>query len=298
MKTKIPSDVVGSPSARAAASCRKKPYCVAPADVRARVFWVTTPRTKYWRLDELLPVSGASAERWAGPTSRSDTEPCTWETRRTGCTETVVAQVPVCGIPSAFEAPICTAYVPCGVAASITRVAVAEAPTEGAGTTLVTVTPAVAGLTDDSVRDVTTPSASLAVRPAVVAAPSRAVIGEGHVTTTGALPPATLCAPRPPNVSWAKPSHSSAGSNVSAPFGSPAWTVSLRRSVLSAVLVSPLPHSVPGSTPIWPTTSRTVDPLRSTIASSPLNHDVPEVWSATPRISGPALVARARTRPG
>ncbi len=153
-----------------------------------------------------------------------------------------------------------------------------------------TVTPAVAGLTDDSVRDVTTPSASLAVRPAVVAAPSRAVIGEGHVTTTGALPPATLCAPRPPNVSWAKPSHSSAGSNVSAPFGSPAWTVSLRRSVLSAVLVSPLPHSVPGSTPIWPTTSRTVEPLRSTIASSPLNHDVPEVWSATPRISGPALV--------
>ena len=35
------------------------------------------------------------------------------------------------------------------------------------------------------------------------------------------------------------------------------------------VLVRPVPHSVPGSKPIWPKTSMTVAPLRSTIASSP-----------------------------
>ena len=52
---------------------------------------------------------------------------------------------------------------------------------------------------------------------------------------------------------------------------SPATIVGLRRSVLSAVLVTPVPHSVPGSTPIWPITSSTVVPLRSTTASSPLN---------------------------
>ena len=45
MKTKIPSDVVVSPSERARVSWRKNPYCVAPADVRARVNWVMTPRT-------------------------------------------------------------------------------------------------------------------------------------------------------------------------------------------------------------------------------------------------------------
>ena len=48
-------------------------------------------------------------------------------------------------------------------------------------------------------------------------------------------------------------------------------SLALRRSVLSAVLVSPVPHSVPGSTPIWPITSRIVVPLRRTTASSPLN---------------------------
>src|SRR3954471_24005844 len=55
-----------------------------------------------------------------------------------------------------------------------------------------------------------------------------------------------LRTPRPLNVSVAKPSHSTAGSKASAPFVSPALIESFRRSVLSAVLVSPVPHSVPG----------------------------------------------------
>jgi len=45
MKTKIPSDVNGSPSVAPSRLCRKKPYWLAPAAVRAIVFWVITPRT-------------------------------------------------------------------------------------------------------------------------------------------------------------------------------------------------------------------------------------------------------------
>ena len=51
------------------------------------------------------------------------------------------------------------------------------------------------------------------------------------------------------------------------------------------VLVSPLPHSVPGSRPTCPIESTTVVPLRSTIASSPLNSEPPYVWSAWARIA-------------
>ena len=78
---------------------------------------------------------------------------------------------------------------------------------------------------------------------------------------------------------------------------SPASTLALRRSVLSAVLVSPVPHSVPGSTPICPITSRIVVPLRRTTASSPLNQPEPFVWSACARIAVAwRSPARARTR--
>ena len=56
-----------------------------------------------------------------------------------------------------------------------------------------------------------------------------------------------VCEPSPSNVSVAKPSHWTAGSKASLPIGSPAVTAALRRSVLSAVLVRPVPHSVPGS---------------------------------------------------
>ena len=68
--------------------------------------------------------------------------------------------------------------------------------------------------------------------------------------------------------------------------GSPAHTSGRRRSVLTAVEASPVPHSVPGSVPIWPSESIAVPSLASTIASSPLNHPLPLVWSAWSRIVG------------
>ena len=104
-----------------------------------------------------------------------------------------------------------------------------------------------------------------------------------------------VCEPSPSNVSVAKPSHWTAGSNASEPLMSPSVTTALRRSVLSAVLTRPVPHSVPGSKPTWPITSITVVPLRRTTASSPLNQPEPFVWSATARIAALAL-AWARTK--
>ena len=111
------------------------------------------------------------------------------------------------------------------------------------------------------------------------------------LATDGASSPGVVvaCDPSPSNVSVAKPSHSVAGSKASEPFVSPASTLALRRRVLSAVLVSPVPHSVPGSTPICPITSRIVVPLRRTTASSPLNQPAPFVWSACARIAALAL---------
>jgi hypothetical protein len=44
-KTKMPSEVVASASAVAGVSWRKKPFCELPVELRASVFWVTTPRT-------------------------------------------------------------------------------------------------------------------------------------------------------------------------------------------------------------------------------------------------------------
>ncbi len=110
-------------------------------------------------------------------------------------------------------------------------------------------------------------------------------VGLVVVTSGGWSPRVIWCAPSPSTVSVANPFHSVAGSKASAPFGSPAWIVDLRRRVLSAVLVSPVPHSVPGSRPICPITSSTVVPLRRTTASSPLNQPAPFVWSAWARIA-------------
>ena len=61
------------------------------------------------------------------------------------------------------------------------------------------------------------------------------------LVTAGARSP-VACAPRPSNVSLGKPSHSTAGSNSSEPLVSPDSTAAFRRSVLSCVLVRPLPH--------------------------------------------------------
>ena len=49
------------------------------------------------------------------------------------------------------------------------------------------------------------------------------------------------CVPSPPNVSTANPSHSTEGSKVSAPLGSPASIEHFRLSVLSVVLVGSVP---------------------------------------------------------
>ncbi len=108
-------------------------------------------------------------------------------------------------------------------------------------------------------------------------------------TGSGSVPPQSAeCAPSPSNVSVAKPSHCSAGSNTSFGTASPAHTPALRRSVLSAVDTSPVPHSVPGSLPTWPNESTTTSARRSTMASSPLYQPAPLVRSATARIAAAA----------
>src|SRR5688572_13118213 len=100
-------------------------------------------------------------------------------------------------------------------------------------------------------------------------APSPGVVDETAGATSVHAPSPKQ--PRPLNVSVAKPIHCAAGSNASVSTASPASTRSSRLSVLSAVLVSPVPHSAPGSNPSWPIESMTVAPLRSSTASSPLN---------------------------
>ena len=191
-------------------------------------------------------------------------------------------------------------YVPTGTSASTLSIPLAVPPSAEAGVTSVSEIepPAGAGVTGPNVSEVTVPSASVAEAAAVAPWPWSTDSGAGHVTTTGAFPPETACEPSPSNVFVGNPSHSTAGSKASPPFGSPAVIVALRRSVLSAVLVSPDPHSVPGSKPTWPITSSTVVPLRSTTASSPLNQPEPFVWSACARIAGSALDwARTNTSP-
>ncbi len=79
------------------------------------------------------------------------------------------------------------------------------------------------------------------------------------------------------------------------PSGSPALTVAMRRMVLSAVLVAPVPHSVPGSTPICPMTSTSAPALDSDTASSPFQLATAGAsWSAWATMAGSAS-ARDRT---
>src|SRR4029453_237655 len=101
--------------------------------------------------------------------------------------------------------------------------------------------------------------------------------GDVELTTGGASPPET-CKPSPSKVFIAKPAHSTAAPHAPDPFVPPAETPLLRRSVLSAVLVRPLPHSAPGLKPIWPitSTSSAVDLGRAT-DSLPVNHPAPFV---------------------
>ncbi len=129
--------------------------------------------------------------------------------------------------------------------------------------------------------------------------PVAPAVGEVAVTCGAASATTVECAPRPVKSSVANPSHSTAGSKTSLGFESPASIVPLRRSVLSAVLVSPVPHSVPGSKPSWPITSISVAPFLKTTTSSPLNQPAPFVWSACARMTGlAALCASTKTSPG
>ncbi len=132
--------------------------------------------------------------------------------------------------------------------------AVAVAPGPDAGVKAVReIEPAAgAGLTAVTARSTIVSSGSAAVTVWVAATP--ATVSNGLLQATTAV----RCAPSPSKVSIAKPSHWVAGSNASVGTVSPASTVALRRRVLSAVLASPLPHSVPGSTPTWPSESITV----------------------------------------
>lgn len=80
------------------------------------------------------------------------------------------------------------------------------------------------------------------------------------------------CDPRPLNVSTAKPSHWMEGSKVE-PHCEPTVMLALRRRVLSAVLVSPVPHSVvglPAMTPRQSTMVPALPPLRRRTASLPV----------------------------
>jgi hypothetical protein len=122
-----------------------------------------------------------------------------------------------------------------------------------------------------------TGSLNVTERSEPTATPVAPAAGEVASTCGAASPTTVECAPRPVKSSVANPSHSTAGSKASLGFVSPVSIAPLRRRVLSAVLVSPVPHSVPGSKPSWPITSMSVAPFRSTTTSSPLNHPEPFV---------------------
>ncbi len=62
-------------------------------------------------------------------------------------------------------------------------------------------------------------------------------------SSVGSVPQFAVWAPSPPKVLLAKPSHSRAGSKGFVGSVSPAQMLALRRSVLSAVLTRPEPHS-------------------------------------------------------
>src|SRR5687768_11537074 len=148
----------------------------------------------------------------------------------------------------------------------------------------VTTNPVLAGFAPgvtSTLRVVTWPG----IRLAGSADPSPVGLVDG--TTHGS--PLVVCAPRPTNVSVAKPSHSAAGSKTFEPLASPPETQGFRASVLSAVLMGSLPHWTPGSNPTWPMTSTASPPFTSAMASSPLNHDAVLVWFACGRTDVLAL---------
>jgi hypothetical protein len=160
---------------------------------------------------------------------------------------------PVCGVASSFEALTTTVCEPDGSDPGMVTSAVAVPPMTPAGTTLASVTPA-GGV--DKANETTRPSASEADTCRVVPVPASRAIGGPQLTITGSFA-STACVPRPLNVLTGNPSHSAAGSKTSVAFVSPASIKPFRRSVLSCVLTSPEPHSVPGSKPIWPIASTT-----------------------------------------
>ncbi len=203
------------------------------------------------------------------------------------------------GSPTVVVAATFTLYVPGGVVAATLIWAVAVPPTVVAGVWLVRVmVPGSVGVMELMLRSVTTPSASDALTVATADAPWRALTAGPQSATTGAGPPVTLCVPSPLKVFTGKPFHSAAGSKVSLKIGSPSVTDALRCRVLSAVLASPVPHSVPGSTPTWPMTSIGVPLRTSNTASSPLNHPEAFVWSAWARMAGSAVAwASTNTSP-
>ena len=107
MKTKMPSDEVGSPSSSPTRLCSQKPQFWPPVAVGKRPSWVTTPRTKTcWPLP--LPLAGANGERWVRPSAASPTEPCTSPMVRIGVTVMVSVQASVCGSASLLLAVIST----------------------------------------------------------------------------------------------------------------------------------------------------------------------------------------------
>ena len=118
---------------------------------------------------------------------------------------------------------------------------------------------------------------------AALAGLMEATVGASSVV----VPHVAVCDPRLVKVLVKNPSHW-ARSKASEPSGSPAQTLAIRFSVLSPVLALPVPHSMPGSNPIWPITSTISVPRRRTTASSPLNHPALLVWSARATMSGAA----------
>ncbi len=217
-----------------------------------------TPRTSYSVLELPLPLAGASGDRSAVPFSVSRVCPCTSPTVSTVVTCTVRTHVAV--VPSSSVDVMVTAYVPAGTAALTVTVALAVPPSTMAGVKAVRlIVPAAGvGVTFVRARSTIVSSASVAVTVRVALVPADRVSAPPQARTAGWSPPVVVCAPSPSKVSVAKPSHSTAGSKASPPLVSPASTLGLRRSVLSIVLVSPVPHSVPGSTPIWPIESTMV----------------------------------------
>src|SRR6266511_300266 len=277
MKTKIPSELVGSPSSVPSRLCRKKPNWLAPLVVRASVRWVMTPRTSY---SVLLPASGEPSVRGF---SVSSVEPWTSPMLSTGAmTWTVNEQLAV--PPCASVEVIVTPYDPAGVSAATEISAVAVPPSAVAGVKAVLV---MVGTGADTARSTIVSSGSVPVTVRVAAVPRGVDSVPPQASTAGwSIGPPVECVPRPSSVSTGKPVHSAAGSNGSAGLVSPAVTAGMRRSVLSAVLVRSEPHSLPGSKPTCPMTSRTgpvAPPLRSTIASSPLKKLAALVWSAWAR---------------